>query len=114
MAKQALHDVLCNALGAPFPGGKDHCYFEPPANLVMEYPCIRYNHTNNRYEHADNIKYTKTKRYMVTVFDHDPDSKIPEKIEELPYCSLDRRYDADGLSHWVYVLYYDGPRIKEE
>lgn len=116
MVRQALHDILCGVLEAPFPDGKDHCYFEPPAGLAMDYPCIRYAHTNNRDQAADNIKYIKTKRYMITIIDKDPDSEIPNRLEELPYCSMDRKYDADGLSHWVYVLYYDGPRIinKEE
>lgn len=114
MAKQALHDILCGVLEAPFPDGEDHCYFEPPANLVMAYPCIRYIHTNDRDQFADNKKYAKSKRYMVIVIDENPDSKIPERLDELPYSSLDRRYDADGLSHWVYVIYHNGPRIKEE
>lgn len=114
MARPALHDILCGVLGAPFSDGKDHCYFEPPASLEMDYPCIRYLHTNNRNEHADNVKYKTTKRYMVTVIDEDPDSEIPGRLEKLPYSSLDRRYDADGLAHWVYVLYYDGPRINKK
>ena len=109
MARPALHDILCGVLGR-----KDRCYFEPPSTIVMSYPCIRYVHTNNRNGHADNIKYTTSKRYTVTIIDTDPDSEIPKRLEKLSYCSLDRRYDADGLVHWVYVLYYDGPRINKK
>lgn len=115
MARPALHDILCGVLpGYPFPKGEEPCYFEPPKDLEMKYPCIRYNHSNDRDAYADNIKYKKSKRYVVTVIDEDPDSKIAEKVADLPYCSSDRNYDADGLCHFVYVLYYDGPRIKEE
>lgn len=114
MARPALHDILCGVLEAPFPDGKDHCYFEPPSGEEMKYPCIRYEYTNNNSDFADNIKYRKSKRYTVTVIDEDPDSKIPDKLEELPYCTSDRKFAVDGLNHFVYTLYYDGPRIKEE
>lgn len=114
MEKRALHDILCGVLRSPFPDGEDHCYFEPPNNIEMLYPCIIYSHTNDRDTYADNIKYNRTKRYTVTVIDEDADSPIAERLSELPYCSSDRNYTADGLKHYVYVLYYDGPRYKEE
>lgn len=108
MARPALHDILCGVLG------NSNCYFEPPSNQEMEYPCIRYVRSNDRDSYADNIKYKSSKRYVVTVIDRDPDSKIAEELSKLLYCSSDRNYGADGLSHFVYVLYYDGPRIIEE
>lgn len=114
MEKQALHDILLKIIGGPFPDGESHCYFEPPANKQIAYPCIVYHHTNDQDEYADNIHYTKSKRYTVTVIDEDPDSKIPDKLKELPYCSSDRNFSSDGLSHFVYTLYYNGSRIKEE
>lgn len=115
MVKQALHDILCGVLGAPFPDGEDHCYFEPPADIAMKYPCIRYNYTNDNDDFADNIHYRNSKRYTVTVIDEDPDSKIPDKLKNaLPYCVLDRVFTVDGLKHFPHTLYFSGPRIKEE
>lgn len=114
MGKPALHDILCGVLGAPFPDGEDHCYFGPPSDNQMLYPCIRYNYTNDLDEFADNIHYKSSRRYTVTVIDEDPDSEIPNRLKEIPYCTSDRNFAVDGLNHFVHTLYYDGPRIKKE
>lgn len=114
MVKPSLHDVLLEILGAPFSDGKNHLYFQPPSNTEMYYPCITYNYTNDQDTFADNVHYKSSKRYTVTIIDEDPDSKIPEKLKQLPYCTSDRNFSVDGLSHFVYTLFYDGPRIKEE
>lgn len=114
MEKLALHDILCNILESPFEDGEDHCYFQPPTDTSMLYPCIRYNYTNDVDDFADNVNYKSSKRYTITVIDENPDSKIPGKLKKLPYCISDRNFSVDGLNHFVYTLYYDGPRIKEE
>lgn len=114
MKKRPLHDILCDIIGAPFPDGENHCYFSPPANVAMKYPCIKYNHANNKDIFADNIIYVSSKRYTVTIIDENPDTKIPDLMKKIPYCSLDRSFVVDGLNHFVYTLYYSGPRIKEE
>lgn len=116
MARIALHDILCGVLPGPFSEDDDeHCYFNPPANLEMHYPCIRYNYTNDVDVFADNIHYRSSKRYTVTIIDEDEDSEIPKKLKEaFPYCSSDRNYAVDGLHHFVYTVFYNGPRIKKE
>lgn len=118
MAKLALHDALCMILpGYPFDEGDEPCYYEPPSGFEMRYPCIVYHHTNDRDQYADNKIYRSSKRYTVTVIDEDPDSQISEKLKDVfPFCTLDRKFDSDGLSHWVHVLYWHGPRFvnKEE
>lgn len=106
MARPALHDLLRAIV--------EHCYFEPPADIQLQYPCIVYHHTNDRDDFADDKHYRKSKRYTVTIIDEDPDSEIPDRLKELPYCSSDRNFSVDGLSHFVYTLFYNGPRIKEE
>lgn len=113
MGMRPLHDILCEVLGAPFPDGENHCYFQPPADLEMAYPCIRYNYSNDVDEFADNIHYTHAKRYTVTIIDEDPDSEIPERLIKLPYCYSNRNFAANGLNHFVYTVHYNGPRIKE-
>lgn len=80
-------------------------YFQPPSSIQMKYPCIRYTLSSENIRHADNKKYTKHKRYSVTVIDRNPDSLLPDRVGDLPYCSLERTYFADGLNHFVYTIY---------
>lgn len=114
MARKALHDVLCEVLGTSPSAENDRCYFCPPASIQLEYPCMIYNYSNNISDFADNIHYRNSQRYTITVIDEDPDSKIPNRLRELPYCISDRTFVIDGLNHFVHTLYYNGPRIKEE
>lgn len=107
MSQIFLDDVLRTVV--------DHCYFKPPANISMHYPCIVYEYNADADNFADNKAYTTHKRYTVTVIDPDPDSKIPSRLKEsLLYCKSDRNFKSNGLNHFVYTLYYNGPRIKED
>jgi hypothetical protein len=83
-----------------------HVYFQPPENLVIEYPCIIYGRDFVDTKFADNEPFNITKRYMVTVIDKDPDSEIPNKVAELPMSTFNRFYTADGLNHDVYQLFF--------
>lgn len=114
MEKPALHDILCGVLGGFFPDGDSHCYFQPPADIQIKYPCIVYEYSSDNDRFADNKHYIHFKRYTVTVIDEDPDSKIPMELKKLPYCASDRNFATEGLSHFVHTLYYNGPRIIEE
>lgn len=80
----------------------------------MKYPCIVYHHSDDSDRFADNTLYKEMKRYTVTIIDSDPDSEIPSRLKRLKYCSLDRNYTMDGLNHFVYTLYFNGPRFKED
>lgn len=86
--------------------GSRNVYFQPPASVKMQYPCIIYKRDFVAITHADNRPYKHKKRYQVTVVDRDPDSGIPEKVEKLPTCSFDRSYTAENLHHDVYNLYF--------
>lgn len=86
--------------------GSDHVYFQPPPTVQMQFPAIVYSRNLIRIEHADNKPYTHKRRYLVTVIDRDPDSEIPGKVAELPTCSYDRFYTADGLNHDVFNLFF--------
>lgn len=96
-----LHEKLCKLLGSR------QCYYCPPTGLNMKYPCIRYELASSKPEYADNKIYKHYWRYTLTVIDYDPDSEIPTKLlEEFSYCTNNRNYQADGLNHFVYSLYY--------
>lgn len=95
-----LHEILEN-----IPGVK-RAYFQPPEDIRMIYPCIRYERTNGLTEFADNVPYGFTMRYAVMVIDTDPDSRIVEEIAKLPMCTFDRCYSTDNLYHSVFTLYF--------
>lgn len=99
-SREELHEILCNILGSR------NCYFQPPSSKKMKYPCIRYELARITPTHADNIPYLSAKAYSLTYIDEDPDSDMPDKILKLPYCSFDRAYNADGLHHTVFTLFY--------
>ena len=95
-----LHVILKTILGS------DYVYFQPPASVKMNYPCIRYTYGSGNTIYADDSPYKFKKSYQVTVIVKDPDSVIPEKIGTLPLCRFDRPFTAENLHHFVYNLYY--------
>lgn len=83
-----------------------HVYFQPPPNISLAYPCIVYARDGSHADYAENALYLHVKRYMVTVIDRDPDSSLPDKVEELPLCSFDRFYATENLNHHVFNLFF--------
>ena len=86
--------------------GSSNVYFQPPPNVRMKYPAIVYKRDGSNTIHADNRPYRDKTRYQVTIIDHDPDSKVRDKVAELPLCSYDRFYTADNLNHDVFTLFF--------
>jgi hypothetical protein len=86
--------------------GSSNVYFQPPANVQMQYPCIVYVRDSADSKFADNKKYRYTKRYQVTIIDRDPDSVIPDTIAQLPLCGFQRFFTKDNLNHDVFNLYF--------
>lgn len=83
-----------------------HVYFQPPSNVEMQFPCILYTRDDSYSEFAGNRPYIHAKRYQVTVVDRNPDSPLPDQVEELPYCRFARFFAADELNHWVFNLFF--------
>lgn len=86
--------------------GSDNVYFQPPASVAIKYPAIVYQRDTTQIHHAGNGLYASYKRYQITVIDRNPDSVIPDKVLELPMCSHDREFVADGLNQDVFTLYF--------
>jgi hypothetical protein len=86
--------------------GSGNVYFQPPPNVTMSYPAIVYNRDYQDVKRADNIPYSRTLRYQVTVIDADPDSLIPDKVAELPMTTYVRHFTADHLNHDIYDVYF--------
>lgn len=86
--------------------GSKNVYYQPPNNLKMSYPCIKYSVQGIDTKKADNKTYQLTKRYEVTVIANRADNPVILKLLEMPMCSYDRQYISDNLYHDVLTLYY--------
>ena len=86
--------------------GSENVYFQPPASLIMQYPCIRYERDRADAKFADNQLYRYTQRYTVTLIDQDPDSDKIVKLASLPMSTHERWYAGDNLNHDVFNLYF--------
>lgn len=95
-----LHAILTDILGT------DSVYFSPPPSVYLKYPCIVYRRDYELKQFADDIPYSRRKRYQVTAIALDPDSDIPDKIAELPLCVYERFFTADNLNHDVFKLFF--------
>ena len=83
-----------------------HVYYNPPENLKMEYPAIRYSKNDIENTYASNIKYISRDVYDLVVIDKKPDNPVIKKLLELPYSEFDRHYVADGLNHDIIRIFY--------
>lgn len=84
-----------------------NCYFQPPSDMHIDYPCIVYNLAKIDTWQANNDDYLLLKRYDVTVIDEDPDSKIPETLlGSFDECFNSRAYTAGNLNHYAFTLYF--------
>lgn len=96
-----LHEKLCKLLKSRY------AYFQPPPNIQMHFPAIRYKLSGVDKLAANDRAYRLVNRYEVVYIDEDPESDMYLQIlETFPMCSLDRTYFADNLNHWVLTLYY--------
>lgn len=86
--------------------GSNHVYYQPPENLKMEYPAIRYSKNDIENIYASNIKYVSRDVYDLIVIDKKPDNPVIKKLLELPYSEFDRHYVADGLNHDIIRIFY--------
>ena len=86
--------------------GSKNVYYQPPENLKMEYPCIRYSKSDINSIYGSNIKYIIHDGYDLVVISKKPDNPVINKILELPYSEFDRHYVSDNLNHDVIRLYY--------
>lgn len=96
----AVHEMLCKTLGS------ENVYYQPPSDVHMSYPCIRYELDDAYGPNANNHRYLTNLRYNVTFITSDPTSEIVRYLNELTYCSLNRSYKSDNLYHYVYTLFY--------
>lgn len=98
--RHRLHEILCEALGS------GNVYFQPPASLRIEYPCIVYSLSRIDTNHSGNLPYRFQRRYMLTLIDKNPGSPLVDRILKLPRVAFDKAYTADNLHHFTFTIYF--------
>jgi len=85
--------------------GVNAAYIQPPTKL--DYPCIMIERgLPSSVSFADNIKYLLKKGYTITVMDRNPESLIPDLVEELPHCQVNQAFKTEGINHTVFQLFF--------
>lgn len=84
----------------------DNVYFQPPEDVQMTYPAIRYENDDAVTEFAGDKPYLHTRRYQITLITPDADDPAREKLAWLPKCLYDRHYTASQLHHYVFNIFY--------
>lgn len=123
--RHELHEMICEKFGsighwvwdqfcfetddvksAIMAEARRHVYYQPPASVRLQYPCVVYRLDDMPIIHANNRPYHWDHAYQLTVIDRDPESEIREKMAELPTCRFQRAYVADNLHHYVFRVYH--------
>lgn len=95
-----LHTLLESILGSK------NVYFQPPSNKDLDFPCIVYERSGSKNEHADNLKYIKYKRYTITYIDQNPVSPIVDELEDLQYCTAEKSFVSENRNHFPFTIYF--------
>ena len=84
--------------------GSEEVYFQPGANVTMDYPAIVYNVDGLDTEWADNLAYKQDVEYQVVVMHRDPDNEVWREVGRLPKSSFQRSEVVDGLNHYYFSV----------
>lgn len=83
-----------------------YVYYNPPTNIRMNYPAIRYNLSSISSQYANDRKYSNKKRYDLVVICEESDPEVVDALLELEYCSFNTHYKSDNLNHYSLTLYW--------
>lgn len=81
-------------------------YFQPPESTQLSYPCIIYQRSAIRTDHANNSPYALKKEYTLTLIERDPDSAVPDQLAMLPTARHAQFYTTDYLNHNVFTIFF--------
>jgi hypothetical protein len=96
-----LQALLEDVLGTDY-----KVYFQPPNNLTLTYPCVRYQRDDAHVDFGDNFPYRRMWRYQVMVITRKPDDPAVEIIANLPLCHFEQHYVAENLNHDVFNIFF--------
>lgn len=83
-------------------------YFQPPANVHLEYPCFVL-HRNEAYQpKADDFNYLYRPSYKVSYINRDePDPDVIQQVlERFPHCHYTGHTVVDNLHHDYFTIFY--------
>lgn len=95
-----LNDILQEILGS------SNVYFQPPADIFMDYPAIVYQRDRIWTEYASNMPYAHRDRYQVTHISRNPVDSTPDKLKKLPMTRFMSYFTKDNLNHNVFSIYF--------
>lgn len=95
-----LQSILENLLGSK------NVYYQPPENLKMEYPAIRYSKDNINNFYADDMKYNNRDSYNLTIISRYPDHPVIKEILKMNYTSFKGHYVSNNLHHDTIKIFY--------
>lgn len=104
--RQPELQTILEQLKSDAPEDKIRAYFQPPVNVEMEYPCIRYSRDIGYTTFAGNMPYFHIRRYTLTLISRDPNPELYDLIVNLPMCLHQQSYAADKLNHDVFSIYF--------
>ena len=80
--------------------------YQPGPSITLSYPAIIYKLDDMPSIFANNRPYHWDHRYAVTVIDRSPESKLREKMIQLPMCKFSRAFVSDNLHHFTFEIYF--------
>ncbi len=89
--------------------GLKKVYFEPPAEIQMEYPCIVYRRDTPNIEYSDNIQYLLFARYHINIITTDPEADYPTSFPK--DIGMYTSYTGSGTSGGVHNYYFTSYNI---
>ena len=89
-------------------GFAPNVYFQPPNDVLMEYPAIVYKRDGVNAEHANNNPYILGVRYLITAIGKDPDEllTIVLQIASMESAVHQRNYVVRNLYHEIFLVYF--------
>lgn len=82
-------------------------YYQPPSNVRMSYPCIRFKLDSNDVKYASNTPYRTMIKYQIVYITNKVDDDMITLLQtRLRYCVFDRSYISDNLYHYVFEVFY--------
>lgn len=84
--------------------GSRNVYFQPPASISLQYPCIIYAFDDEDVLHANDAPYLTRDKYTITLITKEalPDAMM-SAILSIPYTGFNRHYTSDNLHHFSYT-----------
>lgn len=86
--------------------GSKNVYYQPPSNIEMNYPAIRYSRSGISKKTANNTSYNIIKKYELIVISRRPDEPVLDELLKLEMCSHNRHYVSNNLHHDVFTIYF--------